>query len=453
MFRARLAVLAAATASLIETSAALKVEGSIKVPANSIVFLSKFCFDYDLEGKRSGQWDLRFLKATPATSGKIGLILFDDESFSYPSAEDRRGQFRCGSETLKQASKYEGHMDAKILPSFGTFNMPLVERIRPRWWYVSLVDCSGEDHEVKYFLHMTNPKQGFQREMSMDQCGTRLLVMIFVIWALLAWVQLVAIMMRSSARTKHPLRILVTAGAAAGAWGMLAFTGDAAWLLWRGKRHVLLYIVAKSFKAFSKFVMMGILMLLSQGRGISRPLSFQDFGWVSKYLAPFFLGCLALDFWGEYAQSRLYTTDIVYCTWVGGVLVFVDLLLCAFYSYNLYESYKSELELERRVFYRNWGPWYALGFLILPITVCLALRVAPWVRSEVILVFTNAAQIAIFASLIIGLWPERTQAFFCVDSDTLANTFGREVELLDSDASPLQAKLSMTNGHNGEQEC
>mmetsp|Transcript_144243 Transcript_144243/g.268777 ORF Transcript_144243/g.268777 Transcript_144243/m.268777 type:complete len:454 (+) Transcript_144243:56-1417(+) len=452
MLRARLAVLAAAAASLIG-SAALKVEGSIKVPANRIIFLSKFCFDYDTEGIKSGTWDLKFLKATPARTGKIELILFDDESFSYPSDEDSTGEFRCGSDKLKLASKYEGDMDAKTLPNFGKFQMPLVQKRRPRWWYVSLVDCSGEEHEVEFSLHMTNPKQGFQREMSMDQCGVRLLGLIFVTYAGLCWVQLVAIMMRSSARTKHPLRILVTAGAAAAAWGMFFLVGDTAWLLWKGVRPMPVYIFAKSLKACSKFIMMGILLLLSKGKGISRTLSFHDVCWVSKYLVPFFLSCLALELWGEYSQSRLYTTDSVYCTWIGGLLVCVDLLLCAFYSFNLYESYQAELEEERRVFYRKWGPWYAFGFLILPIAICLSLLISPWFRSAVVLFFTNAAHISIYASLIIGLWPERTQAFFCLDKEGgLANTFGREIELLDSDAAPLQVQMSVKNGPNGGQE-
>jgi len=306
--------------------------------------------------------------------------------------------------------------------------MPLMQRLRPRWWYVTALDCSGIARTIDYSLHMTNPNQGWQKEFSMDHCGLVSLIFVLGIFVALAFAQQHAIT-RQTESARHPLRLILFTAIAAACFGMLAQVFNAAWFARHGQSQAFLYLAGKFFKVFSKCLLASILVLLSQGICISEPLRGKHLLKVSKLLAPFFGACLVLELWGEYAQSRAYTTGFIYCTWFGGALVLADVCFLVFYLKNVHDSCLAESEMDKRRFYQFWGLLYSCAFMVLPFATFLASVIRPWVRDETIFLMTNGVHAALLTSLVVGLWPEKAHTFFClqVDNNELAKTIGLAV--------------------------
>lgn len=396
-------------------------KGSILVPARKAVFLTKFCFDFDRNGRASGDWHLELTDASPKI-GDMELLIFDDESYSYPD-EDAMWDFQCGSQSLKKAAKIESPINISALPAGGKVAMPLQQRLRPRWWFVAVIDCSGIQRTVDYSLHMTNPLQGWQKEFSMDHCGLRSVVFIFSLYLALVFAQQRAVMQESES-ARHPLRLILLAAIAAACVGMLAIVLDGLWFARHGDSQASLHIVGKFFKVFSKGSLASILLLLSKGICISQPLHVEQMCHFGRLLTPFFGACLVLELWGEYSQSRTYTTGFIYCTWFGGALIMADLGFLVLYLKNLHCSYVAEFDVDRQRFYSCWGPMYALAFIVLPSATLLASVLSPWVRAEAIFLVTNGVHAAMLTMLVVGLWPEHAQKFFCIDNDKLAKTIG-----------------------------
>lgn len=258
----------------------------------------------------------------------------------------------------------------------------------------------------------------------MDHCGLIPLGLFLAVYMGTALMQVHAIFLQSTARTRHPLRLLLTFGICAALWGMGFYFFDTIWYASRGEDTFLLYLAAKLFKAWSKFTLLLILVLLSRGRCISHELHCQDIIHGGVIVAPFLIVCFCLELWGEYDQSRNYTTNFIYWTWVGGVLIFADLLLFGFYVKNLLQTYGEESDVAKKAFYRTWGTIYSTAFLALPAATLIAIPISPWVRVESLFVISNGVHSVLLGLLVIGLWPERTQPVFCIDNHDLASTIG-----------------------------
>jgi len=307
--------------------------------------------------------------------------------------------------------------------------MPLMQSLRPRWWYVAAVDCSGIERTVDYSFHMTNPLQGWQKEFSMDHCGLISLIFVLVIYVAAAFAQQHA-MTRQTESASHPVRLTLFVAILAACFGMLAQVVDGALFAQRGEYQAELYLAGKFFKVVSKYLLACILVLLSQGICISEPLQGKHLMRVSRLLAPFFAACLLVELWGEYAHSRTYTTGFIYCTWFGAALVLADIGFLVFYLKNVHDSCLAERDADKRRFYQFWGLLFSCAFMVLPFATFLASVIAPWVRDQTIFLLTNGVHAALLISLVVGLWPEREYTFFNlqVDKGELAKTIGMQLD-------------------------
>jgi hypothetical protein len=219
--------------------------------------------------------------------------------------------------------------------------------------------------------------------------------------------------------SSHPLVRILFGGIACGALGMTFFVGHYFTYVFNGRGILVFWLLAKLCQTLSKFFLMSILLLVSQGRCISRVMSTDDAWRVCKLLGPFMLICFTLEVWGDFAQSRTYTTDFVYGTRAGTALVLVDLCLLMVYAINLQASYHSEKNHVKRYFYRVWGSLYGGWFLVLPASVCLAHVLAPWVRFKIVLFVSSSAHGAAYAALVAGLWPTKHRSYFALDATEL----------------------------------
>jgi len=419
---------------LSKLAASAWTRGSIEVPAGGTVFLSKFCFDYKEDSnsvRPVGKLQATLHSADPG-EGLLKFVLFDDQASSYPDGSAVWG-FGCESERLKAAARWTDVINVTTLISGKAPRADIFERHRPRWWYVAIVDCSGTARVLDYTVHMINLHLGFLEEFSMDRIGPAGVYIFMALYGLLGASQMVAMLKRStSAKTQHPIRLLLSACVGAAAVGTLSTLINTLWYAYHGEDQPNFYLAAKLLKAGSKYMLLAILLLLSRGRCISVPLYARDIWQATRILLPIYLASICLEVWGEYSQSRKYSNDFVYRTPMGLLIISLDIVLFALYLRNLCSSWRSETDAIRQSFYRCWGLIYSGAFLSLPVSVIIVQSFSPWVRSEVVFIVSNTAHCIFLALLIVGLWPDYAQPFFCIDQPSvLAQTFGVKTELLD----------------------
>merc|ERR1719510_268209 len=117
---------------------------------------------------------------------ELFVALLDDEYFSFPEVSQVWGEANCTD--VVKASKNAIQLDWPQLkkPGGQHLHVPLVEKVRPRWWYIALVSCSNHAVEIAYNIHLNNRRQGSQSEFSMDSIGVLATTVCFnVIFAVL----------------------------------------------------------------------------------------------------------------------------------------------------------------------------------------------------------------------------------------------------------------------------
>jgi len=396
------------------------MRGTEWVPANGTVFLAKFCFDYDLN-RTAGQFNITLrspLSDSHVHESKLTLVLFDDQAESYPKETSIWHRLPCNMKLKHARSKWSIPSSALSSPEGFSKHVGMTEKLRPRWWYVAVADCSGTALKLEYSVHLWNPLHGWQKELSVDHYGVPYLCFLFLAaYGAVAALQLRAnAISQASGKALHPLVRVLTAGVCSGACAMLLLGVHYDCYANDGRGYPTMYFVGKVFQAITKFVLMSIFLLVAQGRCISRALDNDDLWQLFKVLGPFLLFCLALELWGEYAESRRYTTDFVYSTRFGEGLVLIDLGLLAVYTVNLQGSYVTERSPLKRFFYRAWGSLYGAWFFVLPASVLLAKALSPWVRFKVVMAVSNCAHVSAYAALVVGLWPARRRSYFALDA-------------------------------------
>jgi len=176
-------------------------------------------------------------------------------------------------------------------------------------------------------------------------------------------------------------------------------------------------VLAQLLAMTSSFVLASLMLLVSEGKCVSYIMVAGDAWKMFRLLGPFLVSCCGLEFWGEYALSRNYTTDYVYTTPFGWALILVDLVLLGVYVSNLRRTFLAERGNDLAVFYRSWGLVYGAWFLALPLTAVLAQAVlAPYVWLIVSLAVKKGATLAVYAALVIGLWPGNTRTYFTLET-------------------------------------
>eukprot|EP00930_Biecheleria_cincta_P037099 TRINITY_DN2543_c0_g1_i1.p1 TRINITY_DN2543_c0_g1~~TRINITY_DN2543_c0_g1_i1.p1 ORF type:complete len:458 (+),score=45.56 TRINITY_DN2543_c0_g1_i1:46-1419(+) len=448
MYRARLILLL--VAGLCKPSVAAWWRGTIKVPANGIVFLAKFCFDYDPNSFRGNPIGVckTTLSSADAREGSVKIALLDDQrdSYSYSQTGSVEWLGGCDDEKLNSAAKIMNEVNVSdTQPVSSSVNVH--ERVRPRMWYVALVDCSGQDRTIEYQVHMTNPKLGSLEELSMDSFSFTGVGFFLVVYVGLSLAQVFAVLKRSNAPTKHPLRLMLTLSIVCAMIGMTLFLLNLCWFKYRGEDHPTVYLAAKMLKSCSKYTLLCICLLVSQGRSISLPFQGKNVWHAFRIISPICLANLILEMWGEYAQSRKYTTDSVYCTPVGAIIITSDICLVLAYLRNICRSAKEEIDATKQRFYYTWGMAYSIAFLSLPVSVLVAQEVAPWVRTNIGFLVSNAIHSVLLTLLVFGLWPERSQSFFCIDRQAATpQTFGIKSELLMEEIAHGEFEAFSQNG-------
>jgi len=263
-------------------------------------------------------------------------------------------------------------------------------------------------------------------------------IIFFIAYLVVAIIQIEALRMRSEiAKTDHPLRIILCTATATASLGMLALAINVFMFSKSGERNEFLYWTGKLLKSYSKIALAAMLLLFSRGICISEPLRTKHLWQISRLVLPLFVASFALERWGEFSQSRKYTTGFVYCTPFGAAIVFFDICLLGLYVKNLFVSYTGQLHSHKKLLVGFLGIVCSCAFAVLPVAVVLGSILSPWVRARLLFILTNGIHFAMLILLVIGLWPERTQSIFCLDQVDMARMFGTPCDPLSRDDGSL----------------
>jgi len=400
--------------------------------------IAKFCFDYHAAcigihsndgcpfAERPGMMDFNVSVDASGESANVGvpemqqqelyLALLDDEYFSYPEVSQVWSEASCRD--VKTAAKKSIRLDWNQLHMEGGqyLNVPLVEKIRPRWWYIALVSCSGQAAqavEISYSMHLMNRLRGWQGELSMDLmgvCKTALLLCAMFGLVLATQLRSVRAWMALSGQGQwlriHPVLLLLTYSSC------LAFLGNACWSVyyWHYMRDGEIYEtwanLARLGVLSAKTIMQIIMLLLAQGQCIcSCDIAWSDHSQLIWGMAVFGLFSFGLEVWGN-TECWSTSTEFVYDTRPGCLLVAFDIFWLWAYASRSYGTLCRETRIKPRRFYMSYGLLFGAWFAVLPVVAALARVLAPWVRFGITFACSGLAHAVVLAILVYTFKPD-----------------------------------------------
>jgi len=421
----RLASLCLAFCCLAGSFEAKKAGGSLLLTGNSTVFLDKFCFNYN-ENASVHNGYLNVTLWAPKVRGPVAatLLLLDDEPDSFAGPSQQWDALSC-EEKASHAKTHDRLDWRKLSRDKGqTMRFAIGQRSHPRFWYLALADCSGDDFHLRWKANFTNMDFGFAQELSAERRFSPLVFLVLTLtYGGLVCAQRYVNRCLSrhgstdsaSEKAAHPFARLLLLGLGCAFCESLLSTLHLVSYAVNGVGAPLADKIAQVGAVSSNFVLVSLLLLISEGKCISYIMVKADVRSKFKLLAPFLIACFLLEFRGEYAVSQTYATDYVYTTPCGIVLILVDLYLLGVYLCNLRHTYGESFDRSESEFYITWGLVYAAWFLALPFTALLAQAVvAPWAWYLACMLVKKGFTVLMYFSLVVGLWPGNVQSYFQV---------------------------------------
>ena len=328
-------------------------------------YLGHFCFDNDLpesegpqmcsEGRGSDPQKIGLTQVTIVLSSAktitrpLQVYLYDDEDDGWPvvwvnhapidlpeegtqtnlaecharySAWHAPGEGPCGwlPRGVKRAGHlpYDGHINVTGgLPAKKdwTFTRTIYQKARPRTWFVALgdADCYGFE-DISFKLTFQNSGGAWKREFGVNEQGLNLLYGIF----LLAYLGLIGLQFysRSMYRYYHHLPKLLMTVLTAEGFSCFLFTIHFLTYTFDGEGLPLIKFFAECAQAFSKLVLVLLLVLVAQGWTVVRAEVQYRRVTVGMMLGLTF-ATLVLLIWGEYPLSSQTAESSTALKWLG----------------------------------------------------------------------------------------------------------------------------------------
>jgi len=405
--------------------------------ASDIVFLEKFAFTFSPGGERSGRFNLT-VHLNGRASHSARLLIFDDEEASYPAPDRTWSSLSCDERLERAKHGMLLQWDLASSAEGQTVVHAIRQKLRPRWWYIAVADCALEASQatealqVSWKLRLTNPPYGWAEEFSVDRRFAPHVSMLLALASgcllgmqLVAWSHLArsaqAIEDSASGKGAHRFTQLLLFGLTLAFAEAVLSLAHHLCFSFDGVGAPALGLAGQLAALGSSFVLASLLLLISEGKCISYMLVTSDMWRMLRKLGPFLTSCMLLELWSEYSLSHAYSTDYVYTTPGGSVLVGFDLVLLALYASSWRRTLAQVGTQEDGRFYRTWGLVYMLWFLALPVSSLLARTVlAPYACFVVSLAVKKGTTVLVYASLVMGFWPgRRADAAFRTHRDVL----------------------------------
>jgi len=397
--------------------------GSVVVPADGEAYLGKFCFGYDPSGDPVGRVAIQIKAPPTAKNEHLELHFYDDQATSYPGQTAEWNRLTC--EQKKRHAMSSWPFPAQATTDEGwNYIVNITERIRPRWWYVVISDCSGREYRINYEIHFKNTQQP-PYELSHDMRWVpTLLALMLAAYSVIFAAQLYATCCHVAGgdQTSHPVVRIVIAAILVAVFEVSVKILHYNRYKEDGRGIWVAYLLGKLGHEVSKFLVMAICLLVSKGRCVSSGLESGDAWKMLKMLGPFVMFCFIVEVWGEESEANNYNDTFVYKTPHGMTVLTADVALLIIYLINLIGTWGEERNPTLRRFYRIWGSAYALWFVSLPVSALISMAVmAPWVRHTFATAASHICQAAALVTLVLGLWPCQTAPYLVLGDTELVD--------------------------------
>lgn len=370
---------------------AVRHQGVLPQSTGFAEYIGKFCFDFH-PSDAIGAVSVRTLREGNAvsneTQGRLYFMLFSDQRSKWKKARRKWASSTC-EEKMADANHVNPVDLSKKSPNTH-YNINILERIRPRFWYFTFVSCDGldlSDLPIRYEVHATNDKWGWQSEFSLDHMGMfafyLCMTVLFCIAGLAtAWGTRWRAAAQDPPMREHPfIQLLTLAYASSCASCMLCLL------------HYYLFIHDGFGSLRIRFL--GIVAGLISNCTMYLLAILASCGWaISGFELPSrrcFLG-LVTCVGGVHLMCELYSellvdqsTQLYSYQGSGGVFsLMLKIFMFCWFAFQVKVSYEEELEEKRRRFYKILGVSMSAWALNVPVTVLLAFQIAPWVRYKVV---------------------------------------------------------------------
>merc|ERR1712137_1290612 len=141
---------------------------------------------------------------------------------------------------------------------------------------------------------------------------------------------------------------------------------------------------------------------------------------------------LILELWGD-SDFRSTTTEFIYDTRAGTLLVAFDLLWLWMFTSRSFQTYQQENRLQPRYFFKVYAPLFSLWFGSLPLIAAVARILAPWARYRITFLISGSAHALLLVVLVltlrlktaVNLYMLDAHKYKSVDDEELTSIIGR----------------------------
>lgn len=353
-------------------------------------YVGKFCFDFKkhrpgtaLPAVGNVEVLLRGrVEPSPEGSGRLYLIVYDDEEAHGQLARNEFGQMTC--EEMLDSASWAVPITLYEREEF-RLTENITESIRPRFWYFIFAACGVDVVVAPFFeIHAQNILQGFESEFGMDQQGSLLLQVAASsgFLGLFLALRLSGKATGSEALRARPLLRILLISAACSAIGACCFCLHWAVFASDGTGLLAMQVAGTGLVAVAKASMSILQLLLAKGWALfySPQQLLQRQLIVAAVLLMILVSILCelheVLFHDWSAQIYMYEN------WSGITVLFLNCALFIEAWRSMRDTYLVEESEEVRRFYVWVMGVSILYFLSLPLVCILASMLSPWVRAK-----------------------------------------------------------------------
>ena len=404
---------------------------------DGLAFVSRFCFDYDPDGKPAGNLRLDVVdpKWTPQEQVPLTVALYNDLDDSWPLALQHLNEWSC-RELLNIVGTPEQNNGKGIKVQLTapdqakSASVDVVQKLRPRFWFIVIARCDPTTGrglptgDISYELHTLNIQQsGWDHEFGTNERGLNTLYLTFaIVYTLFFVVHFVGVWnLRKQLQYVHPIVKLFSGILAVQVLSVVAYLvhyfkyGEdgvgIVWLLYSGT----------ILDAIARIVFIFLLLLLAHGWTISNDHLHQR--WIiAGVLGVFFVLQVAQLGYSWFSYNPELTSiskgDFVFQI----LIVCIYLLIGVYFVFMLVVSYVNEIIPPKKKLYLRLGLLFTPWMLGPPMVAVGVLLLDDWVRQKIVLSLQTALTFIAYAALSFLLWPSRATEYFSISSKpTLAD--------------------------------
>jgi len=365
------------------------------------LFVSKFCFNNE------GPSILGTLNWTIESDRNTLLLLYDDETFSWPSFYPERDSLSC-EQKVNMSKRSIVINDAS--PGFEEFN----DTRRPHFWFIAVSQCESGNLQLDYDLTFLNPGGPWIRQFSYDEQGLVGMYLFFwLIFLLELVVHLTGVWKMIQTKNYHPIvRLLTVALALETASLFVSFIHYAIYAS-NGIGSPGLLGLGDILDITSQLVFMLLLILIAKGWTITR----QEI--TNKRLLLISISLLMICYlilitWQNVGMDPA-DTIYIYETIPAIILLVLRVIILGWFLWCLRDSYMTEIHSKKKKFYVIFGIIYVVWFLMLPFIALVAIGIPAWNRYRVVQGMYLSMNLLGFSALCYLLWPSKIAEFFAVE--------------------------------------